>query len=209
MNFVESKLTEILVEKLGVEESEVIPKAHFTNDLGADSLDAVEIIMEIEKEFGITIPDDQAEKILTVGDAIAYIEANSDLPSYSYNYSYSDSNENGSSSKVTLSKDEEQYLEEYKEVLADYGEIGPRERRQLERSRVRFGISERRASEIEASIETDSSDFEAEQQYLDEYTALKEDYGRIGTPQRKQLERLRERLGISETRAKQIEQYAE
>lgn len=207
MNFVESKLTEILVEKLGVEESEVIPKAHFTNDLGADSLDAVEIIMEIEKEFGFPIPDDQAEKIQTVGDAIAYIEANTNFYSYSYNYSYSDSNKDDSSSKVNYSKNEEQYLEEFKEILADYGEIGPRERRQLERSRIRYGISESRAAEIEASI--DGSDFESEQQYLDEYTALKEDYGRIGTPQRKQLERLRERLGISESRAKQIEQYAE
>ena len=67
----------IIVDKLGVEESEVTPAASFTNDLGADSLDTVELIMEFEKEFGISIPDDQAEKIQTVGDAISYIEANS------------------------------------------------------------------------------------------------------------------------------------
>ena len=72
----ESKVKEIIVEKLGVEESEVTMDASFTNDLGADSLDTVELIMEFEKEFGITIPDDQAEKIATVGDAVAYIEAN-------------------------------------------------------------------------------------------------------------------------------------
>ena len=76
MSEIESKVKEIIVEKLGVEESEVTMDASFTNDLGADSLDTVELIMEFEKEFGITIPDDQAEKISTVGDAVAYIEAN-------------------------------------------------------------------------------------------------------------------------------------
>ena len=76
MSEIESKVKEIIIEKLGVEESEVTPEASFTNDLGADSLDTVELIMEVEKEFGITIPDDQAEKIATVGDAVAYIEAN-------------------------------------------------------------------------------------------------------------------------------------
>ena len=66
----------IIVEKLGVNENEITETASFTADLGADSLDTVELIMEFEKEFGIQIPDDQAEKIATVGDAIAYIEAN-------------------------------------------------------------------------------------------------------------------------------------
>jgi acyl carrier protein len=74
---IESKVKEIIIENLGVEESEVTMDASFTNDLGADSLDLVELIMEFEKEFGITIPDDLAEKIATVGDAVAYIEANS------------------------------------------------------------------------------------------------------------------------------------
>ncbi|MBQ9500101.1 MAG: acyl carrier protein [Bacteroidaceae bacterium] len=71
---IEAKVKAIIVDKLGVEESEVTPEASFTNDLGADSLDTVELIMEFEKQFGITIPDDQAEKIATVADAIAYIE---------------------------------------------------------------------------------------------------------------------------------------
>jgi len=75
MSEVASKVKAIIVDKLGVEESEVTPQASFTNDLGADSLDTVELIMEFEKEFGISIPDDQAEKIATVGDAIAHIEA--------------------------------------------------------------------------------------------------------------------------------------
>jgi acyl carrier protein len=75
MSEVASKVKAIIVDKLGVEESEVTPEASFTNDLGADSLDTVELIMEFEKEFGISIPDDQAEKIATVGDAIAHIEA--------------------------------------------------------------------------------------------------------------------------------------
>lgn len=76
MSEIGSKVQKIIVDKLGVEESEVVATASFTNDLGADSLDTVELIMEFEKEFGISIPDDQAEKIQTVGDAIAYIEAN-------------------------------------------------------------------------------------------------------------------------------------
>ncbi|MGP1464322.1 MAG: acyl carrier protein [Prevotella koreensis] len=76
MSEIESKVRDIIVEKLGVNEEEVKPEASFTNDLGADSLDTVELIMEFEKEFNISIPDDQAEKISTVGDAIAYIEDN-------------------------------------------------------------------------------------------------------------------------------------
>jgi acyl carrier protein len=70
------RVKNIIVDKLSVEESEITNEASFTNDLGADSLDTVELIMEFEKEFEITIPDDQAEKISTVGDAIAYIENN-------------------------------------------------------------------------------------------------------------------------------------
>ena len=76
MSEIESKVKAIIVDKLGVDESEVKAEASFTNDLGADSLDTVELIMEFEKEFGISIPDDKAEKIGTVGDAIAYIEEN-------------------------------------------------------------------------------------------------------------------------------------
>lgn len=69
-----NRVKEIIVEKLGVDENEVTPAAEFTKDLGADSLDTVELIMEFEKAFEITIPDEDAEKISTVGDAIAYIE---------------------------------------------------------------------------------------------------------------------------------------
>ena len=71
---VQSKVVEIIVDKLGVKESEVVPEASFTNHLGADSLDTVELIMEFEKAFDIQIPDEDAEKIATVGDAIKYIE---------------------------------------------------------------------------------------------------------------------------------------
>lgn len=76
MSDIESKVKAIIVDKLGVEEADVKNEASFANDLGADSLDTVELIMEFEKEFSIQIPDDQAEKIATVGDAIAYIENN-------------------------------------------------------------------------------------------------------------------------------------
>ena len=70
-----SKVKEIIVDKLGVDAAEVTPEASFTKDLGADSLDTVELIMEFEKAFEITIPDEAAEKISTVGDAITFIEA--------------------------------------------------------------------------------------------------------------------------------------
>ena len=76
MSEVSERVKAIIVDKLSVEETEVTNEASFTNDLGADSLDTVELIMEFEKEFGISIPDDQAEKIGTVGDAVSYIEAN-------------------------------------------------------------------------------------------------------------------------------------
>ena len=68
------KVLAIIIDKLGVDESEVTPDASFTNDLGADSLDTVELIMEFEKEFDISIPDEQAENIQTVGQAIEYLE---------------------------------------------------------------------------------------------------------------------------------------
>lgn len=76
MSEIAGKVKSIIIDKLGVEDSEVTPEASFTNDLGADSLDTVELIMEFEKEFNISIPDDQAENIGTVGDAISYLEAN-------------------------------------------------------------------------------------------------------------------------------------
>ena len=76
MSEVAERVKAIIVDKLSVEETEVTNEASFTNYLGADSLDTVELIMEFEKEFGISIPDDQAEKIGTVGDAVSYIEAN-------------------------------------------------------------------------------------------------------------------------------------
>ncbi len=75
MSDVRAKVVGIIVDKLGVEESEVTFEASFTNDLGADSLDTVELIMEFEKEFNLSIPDEEAEKIETVGDAVQYIEA--------------------------------------------------------------------------------------------------------------------------------------
>jgi len=76
MSDVNSRVKAIIVDKLGVDESEVTTEASFTNDLGADSLDTVELIMEFEKEFNIAIPDDQAENIGTVGDAVTYITEN-------------------------------------------------------------------------------------------------------------------------------------
>jgi len=76
MNEIQERVKAIIVDKLGVSESEVTNEASFTNDLGADSLDTVELIMELEKEFGLQIPDDQAQKISTVQDAIDYIQSN-------------------------------------------------------------------------------------------------------------------------------------
>ncbi|MDO5607549.1 MAG: acyl carrier protein [Capnocytophaga sp.] len=74
MSDIASRVKAIIVDKLGVDEAEVVSDASFTNDLGADSLDTVELIMEFEKEFDIQIPDDQAENIATVGQAVKYIE---------------------------------------------------------------------------------------------------------------------------------------
>jgi acyl carrier protein len=76
MSDVATRVKAIIIDKLGVEESEITNEANFTNDLGADSLDTVELIMEFEKEFNISIPDDQAEQIGTVGQAVTYLEAN-------------------------------------------------------------------------------------------------------------------------------------
>jgi acyl carrier protein len=77
MSDIATRVKAIIVDKLGVDENEVTPEASFTNDLGADSLDTVELIMEFEKEFNLSIPDEEAEKIGSVGDAINYIEKNS------------------------------------------------------------------------------------------------------------------------------------
>lgn len=74
MSEIADKVKQIIVDKLGVDEGEVNPEASFTNDLGADSLDTVELIMEFEKEFDISIPDEQAETIQTVGQAVSYLE---------------------------------------------------------------------------------------------------------------------------------------
>lgn len=75
---VESKVREIIINKLGVEESQITPSASFINDLGADSLDTVELIMEFEKSFNLTIDDSDAEKIQTVGDAVSYLSSKTD-----------------------------------------------------------------------------------------------------------------------------------
>ena len=75
MSEIADKVKQIIVDKLGVDDAEVTNEASFTNDLGADSLDTVELIMEFEKEFDISIPDEQAENIQTVGDAIEYLES--------------------------------------------------------------------------------------------------------------------------------------
>ncbi len=75
MSSIAEKVKKIIIDKLGSDESEVTPEASFTNDLGADSLDTVELIMEFEKEFDISIPDEQAENIQTVGQAIEYLES--------------------------------------------------------------------------------------------------------------------------------------
>jgi acyl carrier protein len=74
---IEAKVKEIIMNKLGVDDGQVTPEASFTNDLGADSLDTVELVMEFEKAFNLQIPDEDAEKISTVGDAIKYIKAKS------------------------------------------------------------------------------------------------------------------------------------
>ena len=77
-NDLEAKVREIIVDKLGVDDESIEAESSFTNDLGADSLDTVELIMEFEKEFDITIPDEDAEQIATVGDAVSYLSSKVD-----------------------------------------------------------------------------------------------------------------------------------
>lgn len=77
MSDIAQKVKQIIIDKLGVEESEVTPEASFTNDLGADSLDTVELVMAFEEEFGVEVPDEDAEKLQSVGDVIKYIEERS------------------------------------------------------------------------------------------------------------------------------------
>jgi len=79
MYMVMEKIKEILVEQLNVDESEIVPEASFIDDLGADSLDVVELIMSMEEEFGIEIPEDEVESLATVGAAVEYIKANSNM----------------------------------------------------------------------------------------------------------------------------------
>ena len=74
----EARLKKIVAEQLGVDEAKIVPSAKFSEDLNADSLDLVEMIMSLEEEFGVEIPDEEAEKILTVGDALNYIDAHSE-----------------------------------------------------------------------------------------------------------------------------------
>ena len=74
---IEAKVKEIIINKLGVDDGQITPEASFTNDLGADTLDTVELVMEFEKAFNLQIPDEDAEKISTVGDAIKYIKSKS------------------------------------------------------------------------------------------------------------------------------------
>lgn len=150
MGSIESKVKEIIIEKLGVEEWEVTMNADFVNDLGADSLDAVEIIMEIEKEFGITIPDDVAERVRTVGNVVKLLGGTGD----GLNSSGSSKRKPSSSQKLTNNNadNEQEYLAFYSEMLEDYGTIGPRERKQLVREAERLGISQKRASEIESFV---------------------------------------------------------
>lgn len=74
-NDIESKVKSIIIDKLGVDESEVVDSANFTNDLGADSLDTVELVMEFEKQFDISIPEEDSDKIATVGDAVSYLKS--------------------------------------------------------------------------------------------------------------------------------------
>jgi acyl carrier protein len=74
-NDIKDKVTKIIIDKLGVTADQIKPEAKFVDDLGADSLDTVELVMELEEQFGIEIPDEEAEKIQTVGDAVKYIES--------------------------------------------------------------------------------------------------------------------------------------
>jgi len=196
-DLIEQKVKEIIVEKLGVEESEVTLDASFENDLGADSLDAVELIMEFEKEFGITIPDDQVYYITTVGDAVSYIKGHVLV--------YSPSNNDDANTSASKNNNEEEYLNQLKELMIEGGEeLSPRERKMLDRVRESLGISVERAKELEASL-LNPHLTEEEQQYLDTVKEFLSDESELTPRERKMLDRIRESLGINEERGREIE----
>lgn len=193
---IEWRVRSIIVEKLNVDEAEIEMNASFVNDLGADSLDAVELIMEFEKEFGINIPDEVAERIVTVGDAICYIEdAGGSIV-------FDECNEE----ETFTYENETEYLNELKDVLSE-GEISPRERRLLDKIRIQLGISEERAAELEASLSTSGVSAE-EQEYMDELQDILKGGG-ITPRDQKFLDKLKKVNNISDLRACQLEKMVE
>ena len=197
-NALEQKVREIIVEKLGVEGSEVTMSASFANDLGADDMDVVEVLMEFEKEFGIRIPDDQVENIATVGDAVAYIIGKG------VDYRYKQFNQNDANKDSSLTKYEQDYLNQLKVLMDDGANLTPRELKILDRVRESLGISVERAKELKDYL-LNPQLTDKEQQYLDSIKEFLDDETELSSRERKMLERIRESLGISEDRAREIE----
>ena len=197
-NALEQKVREIIVEKLGVEGSEVTMSASFANDLGADDMDVVEVLMEFEKEFGIRIPDDQVENIATVGDAVAYIIGKG------VDYRYRQFNQNDANKDSSLTKYEQDYLNQLKELMDDGANLTPRELKILDRVRESLGISVERAKELKDYL-LNPQLTDKEQQYLDSIKEFLDDETELTSRERKMLDRIRVSLGISEERARVIE----
>lgn len=254
------KVESILIEKLDVDADEIYLEAQLISDLGADSLDAVEIIMEVEKEFNIDIPDSEAENVRTVGDIIHYLQDRlgiDDEEDYEEEDDDDDENpiglhcdgfiaeqegdlqkaldyyikagewgtddvirvrkmiaDNPKTSKSTspepltnnvASDLELEYVDELKACIEDGGEISKGERRLLEKLRIKLNITEERAAELEQSLSTPQLS-EVEQEYLAEYRECLAEGGEISSGERRLLNRLRDKLGISEQRASELEQ---
>lgn len=207
-----SRVKDIIADKLSVNRNRIFRSSRIAQDLGADSLDTVELIMEMEKEYSVQVSDSEAEKFRTVGDVVTYlanikshysnIEEQSKIAIISGIISslkeYASSN-----NKLSLTVEENEYTEELRECLED-GEISRGERRLLEKLRVKLGISESRAAEIEALLMQPQLT-EAEQEYFDEYKECLTDGGEISAGERRLLNRLRTKLGISEQRASELE----
>lgn len=253
------RVEKILVERLVVDEDKVYLEAELMSDLGADSLDAVEIIMDIEKEFDIDIPDADAKKMRTVEDITLYIqnilgvedddeendedyddenpislccdgfiaEQDGDLQKALYYYikagewgaddvirirkMIADNLQSSSSTSTKPLQDnavsdiESEYVDEVKACFEDGGEISKGERRLLEKIRIKLGITEERAAELEQSV-TAPQLTEDEQEYLAEYRECLDEKAEISAGERRLLNRLRDKLGISEERASELEQ---
>lgn len=200
----------IIVDCLGVDESQVTYSASFMNDLGADDLDAVELIMRFESYFGISISDEEAERIHSVGDALECIDIALSrkrfMPESKEPESPNNEDNINSPQQILISSMSEgdmEYFNEFYEIVQN-GEISERDTRFLAKIRVANGISEQRALELELLAKQQIHLSPKEQEYIDEYKEMVRS-GSISDRDRRFLQKIKEVNGISDSRAEELE----